>query len=355
MNEYTCEKCGKEFKTKSRFTIHQNRKTPCKKDDCKKDDIVFDIIDNETNNTLVTNIAIPKPIIKWVGGKTQILDKLLKHFPNEINNYHEIFLGGGSVLLAVLDYVKAGIIKIKGNIYAYDLNSALIGLYKNIQDNHEKLYEELQQIIQQFNQCLKGPIERKPKNILDAMLAKENYYYWSRQQYNNLSIASKLSPLGSALFIFLNKTCFRGLYRVGPHGFNVPYGNYNNPEIINKTHLDEIHELIQGVIFECKDFTISLKQVQSGDYVYLDPPYAPETNTSFVKYTETGFSLDMHTNLFELLDNLNARFLHSNSDVSFVRDHFNCEKYHLDTILCKRAINSKNPEAKTNELLIRNY
>ena len=96
---------------------------------------------------------ITKPFLKWVGGKTQILDKLITEFPKEINNYHEIFLGGGSVLLTLLYYVKNDDIKINGNIYAYDLNEPLIYLYKNIQKDYNELYNEIQKIIIQFNSC----------------------------------------------------------------------------------------------------------------------------------------------------------------------------------------------------------
>jgi len=106
-----------------------------------------------------------KPILKWVGGKTQILDKLIIDFPNEINNYHEIFLGGGSVLLALLTYVKNGTITINGNIYAYDLNEPLIYVYKNIQSHHTELYNKLQDIIKFFNECGDGIINRKPFSL----------------------------------------------------------------------------------------------------------------------------------------------------------------------------------------------
>lgn len=160
------------------------------------------------------------------------------------------------------------------------------------------------------------------------------------------------------MFIFLNKTCFRGLFREGPNGFNVPYGNYKNPEIINKSHLDEIHLLIQNVQFECCDFTTSLKNIVENDFVYLDPPYAPEKDTSFIKYTNKGFGLDEHKKLFTLCNNLsneNKKFMMSNADVKLVRDNFIDEKYTLNSILCKRTINSKNPESKTKEVIIKNY
>jgi DNA adenine methylase len=306
----------------------------------------------------IIEIHIPKPILKWVGGKTQIKDKIITGFPTEMNNYREAFLGGGSVLLTLLSYVKSGIIKIQRNIYAYDLNEPLIYIYKNIQTHHNELYDTIQTIIIDFNNCGNGEVNRKPVNIEEAKIAKENYYYWIRSEYNKLCVIHKKGILGSAMFIFLNKTCFRGIFRVGPNGFNVPYGHYKNPEIINKEHLHEIHNLIQNVIFECSDFNTSLTCVETNDFVYLDPPYAPETSTSFVGYTENGFNIENHTNLFNLIHNLtetNTKIMLSNADVSLVRENFTNEKYNILSILCKRSINSKNPDAKAKEVIIRNY
>ena len=385
MGKYTCEKCGKEFNQKSHYTAHTNKKNPCITEskikelitDAVKEKLIElkkispnDIINNIEivyNNKLVKDISskkiyIPKPILKWVGGKTQIIDKLISDFPVEINNYREIFLGGGSVLLTLLSYVKDGIIKLHGNIYAYDLNEPLIYVYKNIQTHHNELYDTLQTIITEFNECGNGTINRTPTNITEARITKENYYYWIRSEYNKLCVNEKKSILGSAMIIFLNKTCFRGVFRVGPNGFNVPYGHYNNPEIINKTHLEEIVVLIQNVVFECCDFITSLTRVEHDDFVYLDPPYAPETTNSFVGYTENGFSIENHNNLFKLIHSLtdnNKKIMLSNADVSLVRENFcNCEnikKYNTLSILCKRSINSKNPEAKAKEVIIKNY
>ena len=381
MGKYNCEKCGKEFNQKSHYTTHTNKKNPCVVESKLKEMIdnavkkklieikktlPGDIIDNIEivyDNKLVKDVPtkkihIPKPILKWVGGKTQIIDKVITNFPVEINNYREAFLGGGSVLLTLLSYVKSGIIKIQGNIYAYDLNEPLIYIYKNIQTYHNELYDVLLAIITEFNECGTGEINRAPANIEEAKIAKENYYYWIRSEYNKLSLHDKKSVLGSAMFIFLNKTCFRGVFRVGPKGFNVPYGHYNNPEIINKEHLEEIHNLIKNVVFECCDFNTSLTIVEPNDFVYLDPPYAPETDTSFVGYTENGFNIENHNNLFKLIHMLtdtNKKIMLSNADVSLVRENFTNEKYSTLSILCKRSINSKNPDAKAKEVIIKNY
>ena len=295
-----------------------------------------------------------KPILKWVGGKTQILDTLFANFPKEINNYHEPFLGGGSVLLALLTSIKSGKIKVSGTINAYDINESLIYVYKNIQQRHTELYAILQTIIGELNACPEeGTLNRKSKTFEEATMSKENYYYWCRTRYNGLTAEEKRTPLGSALFIFLNKTCFRGVFRLGPNGFNVPYGHYKNPEVVNKEHLEEVHRLIQNVRFECMDFVESMSQVVEGDYMYLDPPYAPETATSFVGYTETGFGIEKHNQLFALIREKKARFMMSNADVELVRANFSA--YRIESILCRRSINSKKPDSKTNEVIIKNY
>ncbi len=381
MGKYNCEKCGKEFSQKSHYTTHINKKNPCVVESKMKElidnavkeklieikktapnDIINDIeivYDNNVVKDIPTKkIHIPKPILKWVGGKTQIIDKLIVDFPVEINNYREAFLGGGSVLLTLLSYVKSGVIKIHGEIYAYDLNEPLIYIYKNIQTHHNELYDKIKTIITEFNECGNGELNRKPVNIEEAKELKENYYYWIRSEYNKMCVDHKKGLLGSAMFIFLNKTCFRGIFRVGPNGFNVPYGHYKNPEIINREHLELIHDLIPNVIFECCDFNTSLSNVEPNDFVYLDPPYAPETDTSFVGYTEKGFNIEHHNNLFKLihvLTDTDKKIMLSNADVSLVRENFTNEKYNTLSILCKRSINSKNPDAKAKEVIIKNY
>uniref|UniRef100_A0A6C0EDK4 site-specific DNA-methyltransferase (adenine-specific) n=1 Tax=viral metagenome TaxID=1070528 RepID=A0A6C0EDK4_9ZZZZ len=299
-----------------------------------------------------------KPIIKWVGGKTQIIDKILENFPRNIENYHEVFLGGGSVLLALLNNKNNGKIHIHGNIYAYDINEPLINMYKNIQSKPNELYDTIQQLITEYNESTGIDINRNPQTIQEAKKSKENYYYWIRSKYNKMTTMEKNTLIGSAMFIFMNKTGFRGMFRVGPNGFNVPFGNYKNPEIINHEHLMEIHNLIQNVSFECRSFEESLISINENDFVYLDPPYAPEKTTSFVGYTEAGFDYDKHVKLFELCNKLtgeNKKMMMSNADVELVRNNFKNDIYRIESIVCKRSINSKNPESKTKEVIIKNY
>ncbi len=242
--------------------------------------------------------------------------------------------------------------------YSKVYNDALIHVYKNIQSNHNELYQELQNLIKDFTECTDGPLNREPTTLEEAKTKKENFYYWIRSQYNAMSIETKRTVIGSAMFIFLNKTCFRGVFRVGPNGFNVPYGNYTNPEIINKPHLDRINDLIRPVIFEVSDFNTSMSLVAPNDFVYIDPPYVPEKSTSFVKYTENGFNVSDHIKLFTLIHNLTEKrikVLLSNSDTIIVRNAFSATNYDISTIVCRRSINSKKPESVTNEVIIKNY
>jgi DNA adenine methylase len=295
---------------------------------------------------------LQKPFLKWAGGKTQIIETVLSKFPSEIKNYHEPFLGGGSVLLALLTIISNNKINIHGKIYACDSNESLINLYIHIQSKKDELYNCIDRYINEFNNISGEEINRNPDNITQAITSKESYYYYIRKNYNN-SVLGSIER--SAMFLFLNKTCFRGLYREGPNGFNVPYGHYKNPSIINKDELDNISELIKDVVFKACDFTESFKHIIEGDFVYIDPPYAPENSKSFVKYTESGFDLNCHNRLFDIIkktNDIHVKFLLSNSNVELVKKSF--ETFEREELIAKRAINSKNPESVTKELLIYN-
>ena len=307
----------------------------------------------------INNIEFTKPFLKWVGGKTQIIYDIINEFPIEITNYHEIFLGGGSVLLALLILQKENKITIKNKIYAYDFNKPLIYVYKNIQKKPKKFLNSIIKIINEYNFIEGDTINRKSTTIDEALTSQESYYYWIRYKYNQMTDEEKISILGSAYFIFLNKTCFRGVFRLGPNGFNVPFGHYSNPSIIDKQHIKNISALIKDVEFIHASFEDSLKNILTGSFIFLDPPYVPLKATSFVGYTSDGFDLKLHEKLFNILHELkkqNVNWLMSNSCTKLVLDSFNDKKkYSTEKILCRRTINSKNPESKVNEVIIKSY
>ena len=130
----------------------------------------------------MSNQNLQKPFLKWVGGKTQIIEKIISTIPVKIKNYHEPFLGGGSVLLAVLSLQKQGKITIKNRIYAYDINNALISVYKNIQSNKDELFKIITHYINEYDSLKGNQVNRKPQNIDDAKTSKESYYYWIRRK-----------------------------------------------------------------------------------------------------------------------------------------------------------------------------
>jgi DNA adenine methylase len=302
------------------------------------------------------NDKIEKPFLKWVGGKTQILSELLSRFPKEMNNYHEIFVGGGSVLFGLLSLVEQGKITVKGKIFAYDVNPNLIHVYKHLQSSMSELYEHLQSIMNDYNSLSSisnngAKIIRKPENIEEAMTSKESYYYWMRQQFNT---TDKRSVQCAAIFLFLNKTCFRGMYREGHRGYNVPYGHYKKtPGLASKAQFQKWSTIMKQVEFRQCGFSESLKMVQKGDFVYLDPPYAPENPKSFVNYVANGFDLQMHQSLFEQVKNLtDVKFLMSNAKVDFVMNSF--PNYHTLDVTSRRSIHAKDPGRTTTEVLIYN-
>lgn len=293
-------------------------------------------------------MTIVKPFLKWAGGKTQIIDEVMKKFPTTIKNYREPFVGGGSVLLATLSYIRDNKINIEGKICAYDLNTTLINLYINVRDNLDELFTYVDKYLDTYSSLNGNEKNTKTNTEEEGLKSKENYYYWLRTVFNRLP---KDSIERSALFMVINKTCFRGLYREGPNGFNVPYGNYKKV-IIEKEDVRIVSNLIQNVEFYNMDYRGSFDTFEHGDFVYLDPPYAPENSKSFVKYNKDGFTVNDNIELFNKMKNSNIKFLMSNSDVDLVNDNF--EGYENSKIECRRAINSKNPEAKTFEVLINN-
>jgi DNA adenine methylase len=264
-----------------------------------------------------------KPLLKWVGGKTQLLETILPQIPETLTSYYEPFVGGGSVLLAVLAS------RSPERVYASDVNPALINVYQSVQSSPEAV-----------SVCLR---------ILEQEQGEdpEAFYYKMRELYNSLP---PTGPQHAALFLYLNKTCFRGVYREGPRGFNVPYGHYKSVELPSLETLTAMSNVLAPVVFTCESFETVLPRAKAGDFVYVDPPYAPETATSFVGYVAGGFP--HHQTLFEGLKALPCPFLMSNSDVPLVREAFPDPNYKTCQVLARRAIHSKDPSKSTMEVLI---
>lgn len=271
-----------------------------------------------------------KPFLKWVGGKTQHIDEILGLFPKKINNYYEFFLGGGSVLFSLLNNDSIKINK----YYVFDINECLINTYINIRDSPDLLINSLETLTKSFNDSKD----------------KEKFFYDTREQYNNTT--DKKTIIASTYFIFLNKVCFRGVYREGPNGFNVPYGNYKNPTIFEKDTLLEISNKIKNVQFITGSFKQTMNiNFSSNDFVYIDPPYYPEKPTSFVKYSNNGFNDKDHEELFSIIKKISCKFIMSNSNTKTVIDEF--KDHDIQEISTRRRINSKNPESMSTEILIK--
>jgi DNA adenine methylase len=217
-------------------------------------------------------------------------------------------------------------IKVRGTIYASDVNPHLINFYTMVRDSPTEVIEM--------------------SRTLEPTTDPEASYYDIRSKFNTLP--SKQGPLAAAMFLYLNKAGFRGVYREGPHGFNVPYGHYKASYKTPDTEILQISPLLQRVVFRCQGFEESLALVQEKDFVYLDPPYVPMNATSFVGYVAGGFQ--DHARLFELTKALPCRFLMSNADVALVRESF--PGYNVKTITCRRAIHSKDPSSTAQEVLI---
>lgn len=275
-----------------------------------------------------------KPFLKWIGGKTQILDKIIKNIPN-IENYVELFVGGGSVFIGLLNEVKEGIRKIN-NFFINDKNQHLIDVYTSIQDNVDELMKELDNL-NKFN---------------------EKYYYEKRTEFNTIQKNPRTRQniiRKSALFIYLNKTCFRGMYRESKNGFNVPYGNYKNPTIYEKDNLITLHKAFNemNIKFSCCDFWEV--NIPDNSFVYMDPPYYPLDEKSFVQYTKSGFGSDKFQQLIEKTNEIAKENMFLRSDSFCVYNIDNYDEYYIEKILCKRSINSKNPGSKCYEVLIGNF
>lgn len=269
------------------------------------------------------------PVVKWVGGKRQLLNIIRKHVPKKIDYYCEPFVGGGAVLFD-LQPQKALI---------NDLNEELMNVYEVIKNNVDELIIDLE----------------NHEN-------KAEYFYEKRAEdrdkksYNKLSNVKKASRI-----LYLNKTCYNGLFRVNNSGeFNTPFGRYKNPNIVNEPTLRAVHLYFNQseITFRNEDYKKTLKCLKKNTFVYLDPPYDPVSDTSsFTGYNKGGFNQKEQKRLkkcCDSLDNKGIQFLLSNSSTDFIKELY--EEYNVKIVRAKRSINSvSNKRGQINEVLIKNY
>lgn len=288
-----------------------------------------------------------KPFIKWVGGKSQLLEEIRKKYPQKIEKYCEPFVGGGAVLFDILQKFQPKEVLIN------DINKELINTYLQVKNHCEELINQLNELQTQYKKL--GQEDRK---VL---------FYEKRTRYNALKVnGDELENLEKAtLFIFLNKTCFNGLYRVNSKGlFNVPFNNAKNPLICDAENLRSCSQVLQNVILKTGDYKECESFIDKKTFVYIDPPYRPLTQTSaFTSYSENQFLDKEQIELAQFIDNIakkGSTILASNSDPKNSNEEDNFfdnlySNFEIERVSASRMINA-NPEKRgaINELLITN-
>ena len=293
-----------------------------------------------------------RPFVKWAGGKGSLISQLNNFYPYELKNgiierYIEPFVGGGAVLIDILQKYDIQ------EVFAFDINIDLINSYNVIKNNIEELITNLKQMETEYLQL--GQEERK------------NYFYNIRDEYNNYELEeNEQNVQRAAQFIYLNRTCFNGLYRVNKNGkFNVPVGSYKNPTICDEQNLRQLSQLIQNVQFQYGDYSRSMEYVTENTFIYFDPPYRPLNVTSgFTSYTKEDFNDDNQRELatfYGELNEKNAKLMLSNSDPKNINkeDTFFDNIYqgfNINQIQASRMINANsNGRGKISEILVTNY
>ncbi len=275
-----------------------------------------------------------QPFVKWVGGKRGLLSQIVPLFPKKFNNFLEPFVGGGAVFF---EMNSIGAFKNK-KIYLFDINKELINTYLIVKNNHKELISKLSEF-------------RKKHS-------KEFFYEvrgWDRvENFQEVDAVTK-----AARFIYLNKTCFNGLYRVNKKGFfNTPIGSYKNPNIADIESIENANIALKNCIIKNCDFGEVLKYAKKGDFIYFDPPYYPLNATSkFTSYSEFEFLEKEQERLFEVFYEFDKRGCFvalSNSDTKFIKDLY--KNFDINFINANRFINSKSSgRGKISEVLVRNY
>jgi len=266
--------------------------------------------------------------IKWVGGKRQLLEQFKPYFPKKIERYFEVFVGGGAVAFYIIETNKPKY------IFLSDINQELINTYQIIKNDVDSLIKELKKLKELHN--------------------KENYYKIRAEDPKLLSSLTQASR-----FIYLNKTCFNGLYRVNSKGgFNVPIGSYKNPPIVMEKELREISKLLKDVEIKIMSFEEITKLTKKGDFIYFDPPYYPlKKGKSFTTYTKGNFlekEQEQLKKVFSKLDKKGCKVMLSNSDTKFIKDLY--QEFNINFVNANRMINCDGSKrGKIKEIVVRNY
>jgi DNA adenine methylase len=267
------------------------------------------------------------PFVKWAGGKSQLVDRLSARLPESYSKYYEPFIGGRAFLFAL--QAKPAVIN--------DINKQLIHTYKTIRDNSDALISCISQ--------------------LDSNVCDKDFYYATRTQFNKKIANAEYDIELAALFIYINKHCFNGLYRVNSKGlFNVPWNNKQSGASISKSNIATMSAYLQDIEILQGDFESATATAENGDLVFFDSPYAPLNPTSFESYTKEGFSEEEHrrlSRLFRDLDHRGCYCILTNHNTEFIRELYN--GYKIEEVDVRRAINSNAAKRTGKEVIIRNY
>jgi len=270
------------------------------------------------------------PFVKWAGGKRQLIPQIRERMPEKYNDYYEPFVGGGAVIFALLP----------ANALINDINKALINTYRTICNESDAFLKEV--------------------NRLDNDIWEDGkkYYYSIREHYNDKLMRSEYDVELAALFVFINKHCFNGLYRVNGKGlFNVPYNNSRRVSI-DEEAIMAASKYLKGVTIMDGDFEQACKNAKKGDFVFIDSPYAPLNPTSFESYTKEGFDIESHKRLAKLYDELTARGCYcmlTNHNTELINELYGNKDYKIDVVSVKRMINSDASNRVGEEVIICNY
>ena len=277
----------------------------------------------------MTNSSVA-PFVKWAGGKRQLIPQIRERMPEKYNNYYEPFVGGGAVLFELQP----------ANALINDINKALINTYNIICNEADAFLEAV--------------------NRLDEEMWEDGkkYYYSVREHYNDKLMKSEYDVELAALFVFINKHCFNGLYRLNGKGlFNVPYNNSRRTSA-DENVIREVSKYLKGVKIINGDFEEACKDAKKGDFVFIDSPYAPLNPTSFESYTKEGFDIESHKRVAKLYDELTGRGCYcmlTNHNTELINELYGNKGYKIDVVSVKRMINSDASNRVGKEVIICNY